>query len=181
MSGESAPCYARWNDADKEAAIQITGGGLAAYAPGGWRAVRADIGKASGVHYLEGLVVAAPYVLLGFAALSNPLTYPGDSGGVGWGIASHGYSFSPGSVSANGQTLEVGDYVGALLDREAAQAKFWRIRGEVSDLIYTADISSAVGTALFPIFAGLDGRLTLNAGQSGFAGAVPAGARRGFY
>lgn len=181
MNRRRAITYARWNSADKAAGVTLSNNDLTAQAGGGWWGARATVGKLSGDWFYAGTFDAGSYTGFGVATDAQRLTYPGDNGGDGWGISSHGYNMDKSGVNSNGVTFTTGDIVGVSLLRSTSRAKFYKLVAGAWSLVWNADVSDADGLILYPMFAGLDGTSTGNFGGSAFPAAVPDGCQAGFW
>lgn len=194
------PVYATLNPSDTAAGITLSGGDLiATKGSSGWAATRANQGKSSGKYYFEitnnANGASNGSLILGFAASTSPLTYPGaDSSGYGFQVndinAGTVGLYHSGTYSASSYVNGVaGDVSCVAIDLSAGKIWF-RIAGRASWLGggdpasgTSPSFTFTSGITLLPMI-GEDSspqQATANFGASAFAATPPTGFLSGWY
>ena len=152
--------YATWNPSDKAAGITLSGGDLTATrASGTVSAVRATIGKSTGLHYFEIKCISTTGgifdVWIGLANLTASLTaLPGNADANGWGLALDGgdyyHSGFIGLVNGGaGFTAVANDVFGFEWDATANNLSIYRN----NTLLTPSPLFSTLTGTLYPIVA----------------------------
>jgi hypothetical protein len=176
-----------WNPADKSASITLSGGNLIAAGTSGVNSVRSVDQKTTGKFYWEITATAfansssaVGVATLGWA-LSSGITSP--TGGLASGVSRSGLIYANGSALIALGAIASGTIVCFAIDLVAGTiwirsgaAGPWNNNASFSPAAGTGGVSlgASAGTAFY-VAATLSGdTVTLNSGDSAFAGAVPS-------
>ncbi len=181
IENTASATYAKWNSADKDADITLSGGDLvASNSNGNSGMVRSTIGKSSGKWYWEVTLTVIDNSSwdTGIANASATLTtYPGfDANGWAYWFNT-GDKLTNNSLTAYSTTPSNGDVIGVALDMDAGTIKFLRNNTDLGVAFsgLSGTIYAAVGNnnSLFTA--------TANFGASTMAYTAPVGYNQGLY
>lgn len=176
----SAPVYATWNPADKDAGVTLSNGNLTATSSSGaYKSARATIGKSSGKWYWEQTFDAVGNNMVqGVGNASADLTnYIGAVDANGWGWNCNALKTHSGNAAYGTGTPAVGKVIGIALDMDGGTITFFE------NNVSMGQAFTGISGTIYPMVSTYDTsvRMTANFGATALAYTPPSGYNAGMY